>query len=100
MWGTSLLDTNNISPKRCAIAVAGEECAIRTPIWYLRSAPPEPPMLFAKPDDRWEVNEVANRCADVVAELATTLDSFRAQANSTCLPCLPQLSDELVMEIG
>jgi hypothetical protein len=36
----------------------------------------------------------------VVAELATTLDSFQEQANSTCLPCLPQLSDELVIELG
>jgi len=100
MWGSSLLDIKNTSPKRCAVAVAGEECAIRTPIWHLRSAPPEPAMLFAKPDDRWEVNEVANRCPDVVAELASTLESFRAQANSTCLPCLPQLSDDLVTEFG
>jgi hypothetical protein len=99
-WGTSLLEARNISPKRCAVAVAGEECAIRTPIWHMRSAPPEPPMLYAKPDDRWEVNEVANRCANVVAELATTLELFRAEANSTCLPCLPQLSDDLVMEFG
>jgi hypothetical protein len=100
MWGTSLLDTSNISSKRCAVAVTGEESALRTPIWHLRSAPPEPAMLFAKPDDRWEVNEVADRCADVVAELATTLDSYRAQANSTCLPCLPQISDDLVTELG
>ena len=100
IWGTSLLNTKNISRKRCAVAVAGQECAIRTPIWYMRSAPPAPPMLFAKPDDRWEVNEVADRCSDVVAELATTLDSFQEQANTTCLPCLPQLSDELVIELG
>ena len=38
--------------------------AIRTPAWYLRMGPE--PELFAKPDDRWEVNNVANRCQEVV----------------------------------
>ena len=100
IWGTSLLDANNISRKRCAVTISEEENAIRTPIWSMRAIPSEPPKLFAKPDDRWEVNEVADRCPDVVAELAAALDSFREQAQSTCLPCVPQLSDELVGEVG
>lgn len=100
VWGTSLLNAENISRKRSAIAVAGQERAIRTPAWHLRSAPPLSPMLFAKPDDRWEVNEVADRCPDVVAELATALDGFCEEAKSACLPCLPQLSDDLLIELG
>ena len=30
---------------------------------------PESAELFAKPDDRWDVNNVSRRCADVVQEL-------------------------------
>ncbi len=51
--------------------------ALRTPDWYLRrttladtknvnSARVE---LYAKPDDRWEVNDVCGRCVDIVDEL-------------------------------
>lgn len=49
--------------------------AIRTPAWFLRRSGEGTPQLFAKPDDRWEVNEVAGRCSDIVEELATALDS-------------------------
>lgn len=60
---------------------APTELGIRTPAWYLRcrtaptpaprptvdaaeEAPPDE--LFAKPDDAWEANDVADRCVDVV----------------------------------
>lgn len=63
---------------------APAEFGIRTPAWYLRcrtspigapqgavdaaeEAPPDE--LFAKPDDAWEVNDVADRCVDVVEQL-------------------------------
>jgi hypothetical protein len=32
--------------------------------------------LFAKPDDRWEANEIASRCGEVVEVLAAELDRF------------------------
>ena len=37
----------------------------------------ETPRLYAKPDDRWEVNDVANRCPGVVEELQAAADDFR-----------------------
>lgn len=46
--------------------------ALRVPAWYLRQA--EPPELFVKPDDRWEVNNVSDRCADLVETLQHLLD--------------------------
>ncbi len=45
--------------------------AIRTPAWYLRAG--DPPELFAKPEDRWEVNDVADRCRNVAERLQDVL---------------------------
>jgi len=75
---------------------ADSERAIRTLAWMLRQPPPgdagaAPPAveLYAKPDDRWEANEVANRCSDVAARLLSALDSFwSATSNSSPLPPL------------
>lgn len=49
---------------RLCIAGANGQRAIRTPAWYLRAG--LDPELYAKPDDRWEVNDVASRCQEVV----------------------------------
>lgn len=56
------------------------ERAIRTPAWsYLlpvRPHPdddPRPPLLFAKPDDRWEVNDERSRHPDTADELDAKL---------------------------
>ena len=35
--------------------------------------------LYVKPDDRWEVNDVARRCPGVVMQLVELLDSFEAR---------------------
>lgn len=51
------------------------ETAIRTHEWFLRRTPAGDSLgedrieLYAKPDDRWEVNDVHDRCHDVVEEL-------------------------------
>jgi hypothetical protein len=50
---------------------SGQEL-VRTAAWQLRvSQGEEEPTyeLFAKPDDRWEFNDVASRCADIVTQL-------------------------------
>ena len=52
---------------RLVLAGRAAERAIRTPAWYLRAAgQPRRSELFVKPDDRWEVNNVAVRCLEVV----------------------------------
>jgi hypothetical protein len=72
-----------------AVARCGEAWALRTPVWHACTQAPVPPAqqavsqhgvgaatesaawrLYLKPDDRWEVNDVADRCPEVVAELA------------------------------
>ncbi|HEY2839254.1 MAG TPA: sulfatase-like hydrolase/transferase [Pirellulales bacterium] len=58
--------------------------AIRTPAWFLcvespsaeDGATPAAPQiqLYAKPDDRWELNDVADRCQNVVELLTPLVD--------------------------
>lgn len=79
---------------RLVIAGAGRERAIRTPAWYLRKA--EPPELYVKPDDFWEVNEVAVRCQEVVECLLDAADRFEQTIYSGSVAELPPLSDVLV----
>jgi hypothetical protein len=63
---------------RICIAGASGQRAIRTPGWFLRWAgsvpvPGDDPAarhwLYAKPDDRFEMNDVADRCPDIVEAL-------------------------------
>ena len=47
--------------------------AIRTPEWALLLPPEGEPLLFQKPDDRWEVNDLSARNAELAEELAAKL---------------------------
>jgi len=80
--------------QRLVLAGPGPERAIRTPAWYLRKA--EPPELYAKPDDLWEVNDVAVRCQEVVDCLLDAADQFEQAIFSGNLAGLPPLNDVLV----
>jgi hypothetical protein len=62
-----------------AYAAGQDQAAIRTRAWFLRRLRGDRGWhdeLFAKPDDRWEANEIASRCSDVVELLAAQLDRF------------------------
>ena len=67
------------------------ELALRTNAWALRrfiAARPdgtEAPAveLFSKPDDRWEANEIADRCPEETASLLAVADEFLAQATAS-----------------
>ncbi|MHC4403167.1 MAG: sulfatase family protein [Planctomycetota bacterium] len=72
-------DVESIRDRLCLAAAEGHR-AIRTPAWYfLDAADPE---LFLKPDDRWEVNDVSDRCADIVELLRQAMavkeEAFRS----------------------
>jgi arylsulfatase A-like enzyme len=78
-------------------ASASDEISLRTAHWFYRqngvgeNCVKE---LYAKPDDRWEVNEVSQRAADVVSafdELAQWLQANRGLPDSPALPALPQI---------
>jgi len=53
------------------------------------------PELFAKPDDRWEVNNVANRCREVVECLQDVLLQYEQTLQAGHISDLAPLSDIL-----
>ncbi|MEM7453209.1 MAG: sulfatase-like hydrolase/transferase [Planctomycetota bacterium] len=57
-----------------AISVCDDLKAIQTPQWKLIRSPDGTTQLFVKPDDRWEVNDVASRCRHIVDLLEVLLD--------------------------
>ena len=70
--------------------------ALRTRAWLLREPDEGPAELYAKPGDRWEVNEVASLCPEVVAGLQTALaESLAADGADRTAP----LADPLVTEV-
>lgn len=54
--------------QRRAVCLAQRASALRTPEWLLIQGS-ERRELYAKPDDRWESNEVSSRCHEVVENL-------------------------------
>lgn len=82
-------EASNVRDRAVCMNAHGER-GIRTARWYLRqfAAPPVDStaaethsatgQLFAKPDDRYEVNEVADRCPEIVSGLVQALDGFES----------------------
>ena len=52
--------------------------------------------LYAKPDDRWEVNNVSTRCLEVVECLQDALVQYEQAIRSGSVADLPPLSDVLI----
>jgi arylsulfatase A-like enzyme len=64
------------SPDR-ALMVSLHDRAIRTPAWHLRQPINAAAELYAKPGDRWEVNEVARLLPEIVLGLEAALTDSR-----------------------
>ena len=79
---------------RLCIAGSNGQRAMRTPAWYLRAG--LDPELFAKPDDRWEVNDVASRCREVVECLQDARVQYELTLPEGRVFDLPPLSEVLV----
>ena len=73
-----------------ACSVGAGQRSIRTPAWFLRESPAGIE-LYAKPDDRWEINEVAQLCAEVVEQLMGLLSQYESLARAGQLSDLPKL---------
>ncbi|MFN0019666.1 MAG: sulfatase-like hydrolase/transferase [Pirellulaceae bacterium] len=90
-------------PREVACAVAKGERSIRTPAWFLREsrqdtddlAAPSGVQLFAKSDDRWEVNEISSRAGEVTEELIAALNAFQNAAREGQLLALSPLAEHL-----
>ncbi len=99
--GQSLLPIIQGKPQQSrslALAKSSDQRATRTPAWFLRESIVDGQSrheLFAKPDDRWEVNEVASRCGDGVEQLAVAADQFEQAAAAGTLASLAPLPEIL-----
>lgn len=89
-------------PERDRLLLLGAgERGVRTRAWYLRTdehAEGQPRHeLYAKPDDRYEVNDVASRAKEIVEQLIVVGDELHAALSSTTsaelAPLAPELSD-------
>ena len=97
-WGRSVVDLNGHqidSPPDVAASCHHLQRAIRTPAWFMRQDAESQVQLFVKPDDRWEVNEVSDRCQDVVETLSEYLDQFQTAAQAGDRRQLPPLPADL-----
>ena len=56
--------------------IAGDQRAVRTPDWHFYLPDPSSPELYAKPDDRWEANNVAGRCPETATGLRNVLEEL------------------------
>jgi hypothetical protein len=113
-WGRSLIplatypDPAAMPPKswRCAFAL-GQSAAghaekyFTTPGWALRyllkENDSEPTLeLFAKPDDRWEVNEIGSRVAQATEAMIERMKQLELAITSGARDRLPDLPDLLL----
>jgi arylsulfatase A-like enzyme len=79
---------------RLCLTDGAHEEAIRTPAWYLRDAGSLE--LFAKPDDRWEANDVADRCAQVIDPLRSAFSEFQTALQTGKLDEVAPLDEVLL----
>ncbi|NLS96416.1 MAG: sulfatase-like hydrolase/transferase [Planctomycetaceae bacterium] len=86
---------DDLVPWRDRIGLRGPEgrCALRTPAWYLTTGSRY--QLFAKPDDRWEINDLADRRPDVAEKLAEMLADYQSKLSLAAVDGLPPLDDVL-----
>jgi len=106
-WGQSLLELLATEPppwRGRAATIAPAAQALRTPAWLLVRRHDDAHddtdedrrrEVFAKPDDRWEVNEVANRCPEALEQLENAWNEFEQVAQTFPLMQFSQLSDFL-----
>jgi arylsulfatase A-like enzyme len=102
-WGQSLLPLagSDGPPWRDRAATTAPAAqSLRTPAWLLVRRSEGRRELYAKPDDRWEANEVASRCQEVVEQLDAALDEFQRATQSAHPAQLSPLPAQLLEGMG
>lgn len=101
-WGQSMLQPGSFSapigwlPQFQSAYIVGMAAQwIRTPAWSVTFSETEPPQLFVKPDDRWEISDVSSRRLDVVERLREVASEFQECLKTRQREHLPKLEDEL-----
>lgn len=74
----------------CVISTSDSAVAVQTHAWkFIRrfddeGFAPSADLLFVKPDDRWEVNDVSRRCRQVVEAFETAVLTWVGSTEATC----------------
>lgn len=78
-------------------SIGEEQAAIRTAAWFYRRYRGAQVELYAKPDDVWELNEVAELRADVVHEMQLLEEQLQASllTSPSLAPALPALLSDI-----
>lgn len=98
LWGHSMwkagpprVPTQWPREQTLAWLVDGDRLWIRTPAWSLLQTGDQPARLFVKPDDRWEVSDIASRRSDVVEQLLALVPELRSATEQSARHALPKL---------
>ena len=92
---SALLENRQPSPRDRICSVSDGQISLRTQGWFLRQAE-DRRELYAKPDDRWEVNEVSDRCGDVAEQMAEAANLYLQAVETLGELNLPDLPEVLV----
>ncbi len=105
-WGRNLLElgaADSATRWPCALRLAmlsGEkQMWIRSPAWSAlldHQSDGDRDQLYVKPEDRWEVSQVADRRRDIVIQLRELAQLFLQAAGAGDRSLLPELHDELI----
>lgn len=103
VWGQSQMDqpsddasTDWPSVFCLAGLVEDDQVWLRSPAWSVQyNSSDETVQLFAKPDDRWEVNDVSARCTEIVEKLRQLGPEFILAARNGERMILPKLDASL-----
>jgi hypothetical protein len=82
---------DSLDRQELVATASGGARVIRTAEWTLRTGEnagesSETAQLFVRPDDRWEANDVAALCPDVVDELTARLAALDASVGDAGTP--------------
>ncbi|MDX1929426.1 MAG: sulfatase-like hydrolase/transferase [Pirellulaceae bacterium] len=101
-WGRSMLRLGSFSAPyawpaqfQAAFVEHSNDQWLRTPAWSARFFESQASELYVKPDDRWEICDVASRRLDVVERLREIAQQFQDCLRNGSRVHLPKLEDEL-----
>ena len=108
LWPLLGYETARLRDYACSGLALGDsvDWALRTPEWHFvlprqvpTGDPARPAQLYVKPDDRWEVNNVAQHHLELTEQLEATLHQF-AEATRRPDPFEPPLAEPPVAPEG
>ncbi|MBX3422609.1 MAG: hypothetical protein KF752_13735 [Pirellulaceae bacterium] len=105
-WSDPVWGINQLSPpddqlpaawsptQQLAVLQSTDQSWVRTPAWSL-TIRGEIVQLYVKPDDRWDANDISQRCAEIVQKMQQHLIDFKHAIRQSGRELLPRLDESL-----